>query len=109
MQRGGEAEDESPAELPLVPRFWGKGVFLSEIAQEVRNGVLDGGEGGFEGRGLGFQGRKLRDEADVGVLLLVPLDSVAVNFGVFGGGGHFSLLFKLGWPVVRSCAFFGIT
>jgi hypothetical protein len=80
----------------LVPRFWGESVFLCEFGEEVRDGLLDGGEGGFEGRGLGFQGRKLGDEADVGVLLLVPLDSVAVGFGVFGGGGHFSLLFQVG-------------
>ena len=109
VQRGGKAEDKPPTILALIPRFWGKNLCLCEFGEEVRNGVLDGGEGRFEGRGLGFQGRKLGDEADVGVLLLVPLDSVAVNFGVFGGGGHFSLLFKLGWPVVRSCAFFGIT
>ncbi len=106
VQRGGKAEDESPAVLPLVPRFWGESVFLCEFGQEVRDGLLDGGEGGFEGRGLGFQGRKLGDEADVGVLLLVPLDSVAVNFGVFGGGGHFSLLFQVGMACRAVLCFF---
>jgi hypothetical protein len=109
VQRGGKAKDKPPAVLALIPRFWGKNLFLCEGGEEVRNGVLDGGEGGFEGRGLGFQGRKLGDEADVGVLLLVPLDSVAVGFGVFGGGGHFSLLLRVGMACRAVLCFFGST